>query len=272
MTFAEFLVRAFAFGVYDLFDTGLLHGVLHLGGMEDVGRAVTIGLGLLACMVVGYLLGSVNFALLISKRFFRDDVRNHGSGNAGTTNVLRTYGKKAAAFTFLGDAFKGILSVLFACLLFGVNPMRMDYLFLVTAVYLAGFFCVLGHVFPVFSHFRGGKGFATMVGLVLVLNPAIFVVLFILYVPLVLGTHYISLSSVLMALFWPLVLSLVDRVITGYGIHVLFVVAIGMLITWAHRGNLQRIYEGNERKFYLFGKKEPVVSTQSANDAEEDEA
>lgn len=270
MTFAEFIVRSLAFGIYDLFKTGLLHGVLGLTAMGESARAVTIGLGLVACMAVAYLLGSVNFALIISKCFFRDDVRKHGSGNAGTTNVLRTYGKKAAILTFVGDALKGVVAVLFACLLFGVSAAQVDYLFLITAAYLSAFFCVLGHVFPIFSHFRGGKGFATTAGLVLVLNPAIFLVLFVFYVAMVLGSHYISLSSVLAALFWPLMLSLIDRTITGYGVHVLFVVLIGVLVTWAHRSNLKRIYEGNERKFYLGKKKEPAVSSTPAS--KEDEA
>lgn len=269
MTFAEFLVRALAAGIHDLFNTGILRAILS-GGVGEVGKAVAIGGGFVLCIIASYLLGSVNFALIISKCFFRDDVREHGSGNAGTTNVLRTYGKKAAIWTFVGDALKGVVAILIAAIWFGAPDTEPNYLYLVTAVYLAAFFCVLGHVFPIFSRFRGGKGFATMVGIILALNPAIFLILFIIYVPLILCSHYISLSSVVMALFWPLILSVVDRTITGYGIHVLFAVCIGVLITWAHRGNLKRIFDGNERKFYPFRKKTPAVSATPAEESTEE--
>ena len=109
MGFAEFIVRALAFGIHDLFDGGLLYSALKITEMGEGTRALSIGLSLVACIVLPYLLGSVNFALIISKCFFKDDVREHGSGNAGTTNVLRTYGKKAAIWTFVGDALKGVL-------------------------------------------------------------------------------------------------------------------------------------------------------------------
>ena len=270
MGFAEFIVRALAFGIHDLFDGGVLHSALKITTMEEAPRVLSIGLSLVACIVIPYLLGSVNFALIISKCFFKDDVREHGSGNAGTTNVLRTYGKKAAVWTFAGDALKGVFSILIACALFGIPGEEPYYIFLVTGVYLAAFFCVLGHVFPIFAHFRGGKGFATTAGVILALTPALFAVLLILYIAMVLCSHFISLSSVVVALFWSMLLSVVDRTITGYGIGVLFAVAIGVLVTWAHRSNLRRISEGTERKFYLH-KKAPAVSSAPAAHTEDDE-
>ena len=265
MSFAEFIVRASAWGIFDLFENGLIRIILDSSANGEWFNALMLGLGFVLCIAVSYLLGSVNTALVVSKCFFHEDVREYGSGNAGTTNILRTYGKKAAGLTFLGDSLKGVIAILFACLLFGAPCVEMNYLFLVTAAYLSAFCCILGHVFPCFSQFKGGKGFATMVGVILVLNPFLFVLLFLVYVPLILGSHYISLSSVVMALFYPLMLSVVDRVVTGYGIHVLFAVAIGVLITWAHRSNLRRIFDGNERKFYPFRKK-PVIAAPAQDD------
>ena len=275
MGFAEFIVRASAFGIYDLFGNGLIRSILERSSGEEWLVALLLGLGFFVCIAVSYLLGSINTAILLSKYVFRDDVRRHGSGNAGTTNVLRTYGRGAAGITFFGDSLKGVLAVVVACLLFGAPQTEARYLFLITATYMAAFCCILGHVFPCFSQFRGGKGFATMAGVILVLNPFLFVILFAVYVPMVLCSHYISLSSVVAALFYPMMLSLVDRVVTGYGIHVLFAMAIAVLVTWAHRGNLRRIFDGNERKTYIFGKKEKAVVSPSADDEsaqdEEDE-
>ena len=111
-------------GIYNLFNrTGLIHAILQANGTQpgETLSAVLLGIGFLLCVAVPYLLGSVNFALVISKRVYHDDVRRHGSGNAGSTNVLRTYGKKAAILTFLGDGLKGVLSILFACLLFSLT-------------------------------------------------------------------------------------------------------------------------------------------------------
>lgn len=268
MRFSEFI----AIGLHDLFKTGIIRHVLT--GTEDgsTAAAVTIGVGFVLCILVSYLLGSINTALIVSKCFFHDDVREHGSGNAGTTNVLRTYGKKAAALTFLGDMLKGVVAILVACALFGAPDTALEgYFHLLNAVYLAGFFVIFGHVFPCFSQFRGGKGFATMVGVLLSLNPFLFLLLFIVYVPLVLCSHYISLSSVVMALFYPMLLSIVDQNFRAlpHGICTLITVAIGVLITWAHRGNLKRIYEGNERKFYLGKKKTVQLAPEAAEEREQ---
>ncbi|MBE6630174.1 MAG: glycerol-3-phosphate 1-O-acyltransferase PlsY [Ruminococcaceae bacterium] len=254
MKFSAFI----AFGLHDLFKTGIIRHLLSGTASGGTAEAVIIGVGFALCILVSYLLGSINTALIVSKCFFHDDVREHGSGNAGTTNVLRTYGKKAAIITFVGDALKGVIAVLFACILFGHPLSEYNYLYLFTAAYLSAFFCIFGHVFPIFSRFRGGKGFATLAGVILSLNPFLFLVLFALYVPMVLLSHFISLSSVVAALFYPLMLSTVGSINTLHGplgTDVLFAVMIGVLITWAHRGNLKRIYEGNERKFYLSRKK-----------------
>ena len=252
MSFAEFLVRSITWGVYDLFHNGLVRAFLRDSAQGDAKSAAAIGVGFALCIAVSYLLGSVNAALVVSKGAYHDDVREHGSGNAGATNVMRTYGPKAGLVTLLGDAFKGILSILFACLVFGYPSGEYNYIFLVTAVYLSGFFCILGHVFPVFSRFKGGKGVSTMAGVVFLLNPFLFVVMFIMYVLLVFLSHYVSLASVVMAMFYPLLLSVIDHMRPyPIGVNVLSAVAIAALVVWAHRENLKRISKGTERKLYL---------------------
>ena len=269
MLFSEFI----AVGLPDLFKTGVIRAILpHVAG--ETAQAIVLGAGFLICILCAYLLGSINTALIVSKCFFHDDVRNHGSGNAGTTNVLRTYGKKPAIVTFLGDTFKGMLSVLIACILFGCAFPDTNHFHLVNAAYLSAFFCIVGHIFPIFSRFRGGKGFATLAGVILVLNPFLFLVLLCVYAAMVLLSHYISLSSVVAALFYPLMLSAVSNITTlrpPYGPDVLFAVAMGFLITWAHRSNLRRIFDGNERKFYLFKPKVVEAAPRGGYEPEEDD-
>ena len=252
-------------GIYNLFRDGLLHRILQQNTLGEAGSAALIGGAFLLCIVISYLLGSVNCALVISRLFFHDDIRNHGSGNAGATNVLRSYGKKAAIFTFLGDGLKGVISILIACLIFGCPTNEPNYIWLVTAAYLAAFFCIFGHVFPCFAHFRGGKGFATTALSVFALNPFIGLILTAVFFPLVLLSHYVSLGSVVAALFYPILLSSCERISTFYGVSSLIAVLIAALVTWAHRGNLKRIREGTERKLYV-GRKKPIPSSESTPD------
>ena len=134
--------------------------------------------------VVPYLLGSINFAIIISGKSYGDDVRSHGSGNAGMTNMLRTYGKKAAALTLLGDAFKAILAAIVGYYMMGMY-----------GAYIAGFFCVLGHTFPIFFKFKGGKGVATSGMVIFMISPITGVFCLLTFLVVVFGTRYVSLGS-----------------------------------------------------------------------------
>ena len=207
-------------------------------------------LSVLLCIVVPYLFGSLNFALIISRRFYGEDIRTKGSGNAGMTNMLRTYGKGAAALTLLGDMLKAVFSSLFGYLFLGV-----------TGAYLAGLFCILGHMFPVFYRFKGGKGVVTTAVMILMLNPVVFAILFLIFAIIVIGTRYISLGSVMCALLWPI---LVHR-IEGPGANVLFTFGIAALVIFMHRGNIKRLYEGKESKVSL-GKKKKEEPTDDGNE------
>jgi glycerol-3-phosphate acyltransferase PlsY len=147
-------------------------------------------------VLIPYLLGSINTAILVSRYFYHDDIRNYGSGNAGFTNVMRTYGKKAALITLAGDLLKTVLAVLVGWCVFG-------YL----TAYIAGFACFLGHIFPVFYGFKGGKGVLCMGTIMLMLDWRIFLVMITVFVGIVMATKYISAGSVICAMMFPLMLN-----------------------------------------------------------------
>ena len=193
-------------------------------------------LGFVLCAVIAYLLGSLNFGLIISKYKFKDDIREHGSGGAGMTNMMRTYGRSAAAFTFFGDFVKAVIAIMIATLLCGDM-----------GGYIAGFFCVIGHSFPVFFKFKGGKGITVTAAMVLCLNPIVFLILIAVFVIIVAFTKYISLGSIMCMLIYPLIL---NRVTTEPNfIMMLCSVLLSVLVIFLHRGNIKRLLEGTESKF-----------------------
>ncbi|MBR4873720.1 MAG: glycerol-3-phosphate 1-O-acyltransferase PlsY [Clostridia bacterium] len=207
--------------------------------------------GVLLCMVIPYLLGSLNFAIIISKIFFRDDIRKYGSGNAGTTNMLRTYGKLPAAATLLLDMSKGAVAVLIGFLILGSGFYTEEgYTSVFAGTYIAGLFAILGHMFPCFYRFKGGKGVATTAVVILCTNPFLFAVLLLAFVIIVAGSKMISLGSVMCMLLYPLLLHRFslqgDFVTQPQGILVSFLIAA--LVIFMHRSNIKRIWEGKESK------------------------
>lgn len=194
----------------------------------------------LACVIVPYLLGSINFGIIVSKVFHREDIRTYGSGNAGTTNMLRTFGKRSAAITFLGDVMKCVLSVALGRVIFGL-----------TGGYVALFCCIFGHAFPVFYKFKGGKGVAAAAGGVAALyafTPRWYVILIELavFVIVVAFTRFISLGSVTAMFIYPLLMS---RLELGWRLNILFAFMTAAFIIYLHRENIKRIYHGKESKF-----------------------
>lgn len=208
-------------------------------------------------LIAAYLLGSINSAIIISKAFYGDDIRKHGSGNAGLTNVLRTYGKKAALFTLLGDILKTVFAVSIPGILLGF--------YYISGVstgngycYLAGLFAVLGHVFPIYYRFKGGKGVLTTATMALVLSPIPFVILLLIFVILVAATKYVSLGSVTAVSLYPVLMHGYFLVVLNgqmHGLTALSLILIAILIVWCHRGNLQRISTKTERKLSFGSKK-----------------
>ncbi len=193
------------------------------------------------CALLGYFLGSVNFAVVISRVRFHDDIRNHGSGNAGATNMTRTYGKAAGVATLAGDILKSVVTVLLARFLVGD-----------VWAYLAGMCCALGHAFPCYYRFKGGKCVAVTAAMALVLEPLAFLAIFLIFVVIVGFTKYVSLGSIAAALFYPLILHNILETRYGHGdLRIVFVFVICALVVWLHRENMKRLYAGTENKINL---------------------
>ena len=185
----------------------------------------------------GYLLGSISSAVLVSKLMGLPDPRQSGSGNPGATNVLRLGNKPAAALTLLGDVLKGVLPVLIA------KYLDAD----TTGIALAGLGAFLGHLFPVFFGFAGGKGVATSLGIFLALNPLIASSQVALWALMALVFRYSSVAALVTALATPILLAwqMDDPVLTGFGI------ILAALLVFRHRANLVRLVHGNESKIQL---------------------
>lgn len=207
---------------------------------------VTIGAVIVAAC--SYLLGSVSWSVIISKLFYHKDVRDFGSGNAGMTNILRTFGKKAAAAVTIGDFAKSIITVavsravfanLFGTLWFDIG-------------YIAGIFTILGHLYPLYFNFKGGKGVLTALGMVLVINWKVFLIILVVVVPILFIVKIVSVASIVGAVLYPVVtyfvlgLSgrpvLMDTICSG---------VIAIIVIYMHRVNIKRILNGTE---YRFGK------------------
>ena len=197
-----------------------------------------------ATILQAYLLGSVDTGILVSKFVYHDDVRNHGSGAAGMTNMLRTFGKKAAAMTATGDVLKGVLAVCIGRWLFHMLPAdagMSPYL----GVYLAAIFAVLGHLYPLYFGFKGGKGVLVAAGAILAIQPVLLPFLALIFLACLLPTGMVSLGSVTMAAAYPL-LTLGYCLLRGYAVQDLLICLVGSVIMAAmviymHRSNIQRI-------------------------------
>lgn len=191
------------------------------------------------CVVVlAYLLGSLSFAVIVSKAMHLDDPRSYGSGNPGATNVLRSGNKKAAIATLLLDAFKGSAAVLFAAFMaprlgFGSG----------TAA-LAGLAAFLGHLYPVFFRFQGGKGVATAAGVLFALNPLLGGLGLATWLLIAALTRYSSLAALITAAAAPIY----DDLIWGATLRTVAIVAMSLLLVWRHRLNISKLLAGTESK------------------------
>ena len=192
--------------------------------------------------IVAYAIGSINFAVILSRKFAGFDVREKGSKNAGTTNVLRTVGKKAAALTLILDILKGVAAVL-AAILAQLMWTGFD---LTTLKYIAGFMAILGHTFPIFFEFRGGKGVATAIGVLLMLNWKIGLICLVFGLVVIAISKMVSLGSISAAILFPILTIFMQENVKPVGIVVSF--AIAGLVVFNHRSNIKRIKQGNENK------------------------
>ena len=205
--------------------------------------------------VQAYLLGSIDTGILVSRFLYHDDVRKYGSGAAGMTNMLRTFGKKAAALTAFGDVLKGVLAVCIGRWLFTQMP-ESTTLSPYLAVYLAAIFAIIGHLKPLYFGFKGGKGVLVAGGAILAIQPILLPFLAAIFLLCLLPTGMVSLGSIVMAASYP-VLTLLYGLLKGLAMGDLVVCVAGAaimggMVIYMHRANIQRIRAGQE---YRFGRK-----------------
>ncbi len=213
---------------------------------SDLPLATALSLGLLAA----YFLGSIPSAVWIGKSFYGVDVREKGSKNAGTTNTIRVLGLLPGLFVLGIDVFKGWLAVYFAKF-FGSSLAEMNPDYLVYYQLVIGIFAVIGHALPIFARFKGGKGVATMLGVVIGLFDKIIPLVLAVFVIVFILTHYISVSSMSAAVSFPVFYSTCS-IWLHYNINTVqlcFSVIVALFILWTHRKNIKRLIHHEEPKF-----------------------
>lgn len=206
-------------------------------------------------IIIAYLLGSIPSAVWIGKRYYGIDIREHGSKNAGTTNMLRVLGKRAAFPVFALDFLKGFVAVALVSIL--QYDEHISAAWIINLKIIAVFAAVLGHMFPVFAGFRGGKGVATLMGAITAIHPLVVMLCFAVWFLVLLVSHYVSLASMVAGCCFPvfvLVFSLISY--SRYGeISVTFIVfafVTALLLIFTHRKNIERLRAGTESKMYVW--------------------
>ncbi|MDE6864477.1 MAG: glycerol-3-phosphate 1-O-acyltransferase PlsY [Eubacterium sp.] len=210
-----------------------------------------IYLSCFAIAILSYLLGSLNFGVILSNKLKKDDIRNYGSGNAGTTNMLRKYCKGYAFLTIVGDMLKVVAAAFIALKMMEYTPQTLNEVGIDVSIdrnifikSFAGFFCVVGHIFPCFFKFKGGKGVATAGGMVFVVDWRIALILLAVFIIVVAFTKYVSLGSIIMALLYPALMFAFHRSIALTIIAAVFT----LIVVIAHRGNIKKLLNHTENK------------------------
>lgn len=206
-----------------------------------------------AAVVIAYFLGSINFAVIFANAFLKKDVRELGSGNAGTTNVMRTAGFLPGALTFVCDALKGFAACFIGKMLFiHAYPDTIPWIYV---AYMCGVACMLGHVFPIFFGFKGGKGVATSVGIFAVCCPIAIVIGLTVFALMVLLTKIVSLSS-LIATVTVISLSIVFyNFDANISLPAVLSISMGAIVFLKHKDNIKRLVKGEEKKITVRRKK-----------------
>jgi len=203
----------------------------------------------LLLLFCAYLIGSIPTAVWVSKGVFGMDIREYGSGNAGATNTFRVLGPKAGSFVMLVDMIKGVMAVRLALLVgYYQNPEHLTQL--VNLQIGLGLAAVVGHIFPIWAGFRGGKGIATLFGLVLAIQPLVAICCVAVFLLILFLTRYVSLSSIIASIAFPiLILFIFNEPETFYRI---FAIAVALMVVLTHQKNIFRLLNGNESKVPLF--------------------
>lgn len=201
--------------------------------------------------IIGYLLGSIPTAVWVGKSKYGIDIRQHGSKNAGATNTFRVLGQKAGIVVLSIDVLKGLIATVLPLILM---PDKLGSDALVNIQLLSSMACVLGHVFPVFAHFDGGKGVATSLGVIIGLHPPAAIIALGIFLALYLATSFVSLGAIAAAIAFPFLLYFrfhVDSINL-----ILFSSILSFAVILAHRKNISRLLNHTESKMPLFKKKE----------------
>jgi glycerol-3-phosphate acyltransferase PlsY len=222
-------------------------------------------------LILAYLVGSIPTAVWVGKRFYDIDVREHGSGNAGATNTFRVLGKKAGIPVLLIDILKGFSAVMLVHWQskFIVDPeLQINDIIPRTNLMLAfGFAAVIGHVFPIFAGFRGGKGIASLLGILLAIHHEAALCALGIFLLVLLITKYVSLGSMLAAVCFPfLVIIVFDK---GVPALTVFSIVVSLLVIITHQKNIQRLLKRDENKTYLFKKKTKLAGFEDEEDVDE---
>ena len=200
--------------------------------------------------VIAYLIGSINFSVILSKKIAGFDVREKGSGNAGSTNMLRSVGKKAAALTLLCDVLKGVVAIVIAIIVGNIIKDSNKELLL----QIAGIAVVLGHTFPIFFQFKGGKGVATSLGILLMSNWQIGLICLVFALVLMTLTRMVSLGSCAAAVLFPVLTLFINDNYTVLtegkqgSAYLVYSIIMAIIVLFNHRSNIKRILNGTENK------------------------
>ncbi len=206
--------------------------------------------------LIAYLLGSLNFGVIISKLVYKKDIRTFGSGNAGMTNMLRTFGKKAAALTVTGDALKGTFSVIIArfiadyWVMFSTASQARASFDQELTLYIAVLGSVLGHMYPLYFKFKGGKGMAVVAGAMIAVTPITLLLALTIFLFIAFGIKIVSLASVVASVSY-LFITLIYFYFTNTfsAINLLIGTGLVLMIIYSHRSNIKRLINGTEYKF-----------------------
>lgn len=188
-------------------------------------------------ILVSYLIGNFCAAYVIGRTVFKKDIREYGSGNAGATNALRVFGAKAGGIAFVGDALKGVLAIIIGAHIMGYDGMI-----------LAGIFVAIGHNWPVFLKFEGGKGIATTIGVVIMIKPLLALIIIIFGILIVYKTKYVSLGSLIGSIILPIITIFLVLFNNADMNFLLLTLILSIMAVLKHRSNIIRLINGQERK------------------------
>jgi glycerol-3-phosphate acyltransferase PlsY len=206
-------------------------------------------IAILAGLILAFLLGSIPTAVWFGKAFHGVDVRDHGSGNPGATNTFRVLGKRAGIIVMLGDIIKGLIATSIAIPLMRMGFIQESNLIIFKIIF--GITAVSGHIFSVFLNFKGGKGVATLLGMMIAIDYDVALICIAVFIVTLLLSKYVSLASIVSALAFPTILWTVPRFKTSEPLLVIFGFFLFIVIVWTHHKNIRRIIDGEERKTYL---------------------